>query len=70
MMEKRSSYWIEIPPVHSFFNFMWKPFSAGIHFERLTAIRPKPGDNAYGLANQLTSFNQLLNPVVQNSVGQ
>lgn len=42
-MERRD-WWIEIPPVHSMYNFKWQPVSAGIKFERLGPVRPKPGE--------------------------
>ena len=32
---ERRSWWIEIQPVHSMFNFKWLPFSGGIKFGRL-----------------------------------
>lgn len=31
----RRSWWIEIQPVHSMFNFKWSPFSGGIKFGTL-----------------------------------
>lgn len=34
-MERRN-WWIEIPSVHSLFNFKWQPVSYGIKFERLS----------------------------------
>jgi hypothetical protein len=33
-MERRD-WWIEIPPVHSMYNFKWQPFSWGFKFDRL-----------------------------------
>jgi hypothetical protein len=33
-IEKRS-WWIEIQPVHSMYNFKWQPTSHGIKFERM-----------------------------------
>lgn len=41
---ERRDWWIEIPPVHSMYNFKWQPVSAGIKFERLGPVRPKPGE--------------------------
>ena len=32
---KARSWWIEIQPVHSMFNFKWNPTSDGIKFARL-----------------------------------
>ena len=32
---KQRSWWIEIQPVHSMFNFKWNPVSDGIKFARL-----------------------------------
>jgi hypothetical protein len=32
---KQRSWWIEIQPVHSMFNFKWNPTSDGIKFARL-----------------------------------
>jgi hypothetical protein len=32
---ERRSWWIEIQPVHSMYNFKWQPFSQGIKFARL-----------------------------------
>lgn len=40
-LEKRS-WWIEIQPVHSLFNFKWQPCSGGIRFDRLIAKQPNP----------------------------
>ena len=37
-MEKRS-WWIEIQPVHSMYNFKWQPTSTGIKFERLSSFQ-------------------------------
>ena len=37
---KQRSWWIEIQPVHSMFNFKWNPFSAGIKFGRLGHVDP------------------------------
>ena len=42
-MERRD-WWIEIPQVHSMFNFKWQPFSFGIKFERLSPLKPKIGE--------------------------
>ena len=33
-MERRN-WWIEIPQMHSMFNFKWQPVSNGIKFDRL-----------------------------------
>lgn len=33
-MQKRS-WWIEIQPVHTLFNFKWQPTSCGINYNRL-----------------------------------
>lgn len=57
-MEKRS-WWIEIQPVHSLFNFRWQPVSNGIRFDRLGTKGAKQANanEGYGMANQLTSFN-------------
>jgi len=38
-MEKRD-WWIEIPAVHSLYNFKWQPVSYGIKFERLSPLKP------------------------------
>lgn len=32
---QRRKWWIEIPPLHTMFNFKWKPTSHGIRWERL-----------------------------------
>lgn len=53
-MERRD-WWIEIPAVHSMYNFKWQPVSAGIKFERLGPIRAKPGE--LGAAGQSTDTN-------------
>jgi hypothetical protein len=42
-MERRE-WWIEIPPVHSMYNFKWQPVSYGIKFDRLGPVRSKPGE--------------------------
>jgi hypothetical protein len=34
--------------VHSLFNFKWQPFSTGIRFDKLGAVKPKPGEG-YGM---------------------
>ena len=31
----RRSWWIEIQPVHTLFNFKWQPESKGINYNRL-----------------------------------
>jgi hypothetical protein len=41
---ERRDWWIEIPPVHSMYNFKWQPVSAGIKFERFGPVRPRPGE--------------------------
>ena len=41
---ERRDWWIEIPSVHSMYNFKWQPVSSGIKFERLGPVRPKPGE--------------------------
>jgi len=41
---ERRDWWIEIPAVHSMYNFKWQPVSYGIKFERLSPIKPKPGE--------------------------
>lgn len=40
---ERREWWIEIPPVHSMYNFKWQPVSYGIKFDRLGPVRSKPG---------------------------
>ena len=37
---KQRSWWIEIQPVHSMFNFKWNPVSDGIKFARLGHVEP------------------------------
>ena len=37
---KQRSWWIEIQPVHSMFNFKWNPVSDGIKFARLGHTDP------------------------------
>ena len=67
---ERRDWWIEIPPVHSMYNFKWQPVSYGIKFERLGPPRAKPGEiggvgMSSGAGNELddggagavTSFN-------------
>ena len=34
---QRRSWWIEIQPVHTLFNFKWQPSSSGINYNRLGA---------------------------------
>lgn len=42
---ERRDWWIEIPSVHSMYNFKWQPVSYGIKFDRLGPVRPaKPGE--------------------------
>jgi hypothetical protein len=41
---ERRDWWIEIPALHSMFNFKWQPVSNGIKFERLSPVRPKIGE--------------------------
>lgn len=57
---ERRDWWIEIPPVHSMYNFKWQPVSYGIKFERLGPPRPKPGEiGATGMSSAMsgvTSF--------------
>lgn len=67
---ERRSWWIEIQPVHSMFNFKWQPFSNGIKFARLGHMeQPKPGDlGATGQANAYSGITALkLQQSVQNS---
>jgi hypothetical protein len=47
----RRNWWIEIPAVHSMFNFKWQPVSSGIKFERLSPMKPRAGEIG-GNANQ------------------
>jgi hypothetical protein len=42
-LEKRD-WWIEIPAVHSMFNFKWQPVSYGIKFKQLSPLKSKHGD--------------------------
>jgi len=42
-MERRD-WWIEIPSVHSMYNFKWQPVSWGIKFERLSPPTKKQMD--------------------------
>ena len=37
---KQRSWWIEIQPIHSMFNFKWNPVSDGIKFARLGHTDP------------------------------
>lgn len=53
-MERRD-WWIEIPPVHSMFNFKWQPVSFGIKFELLSPIKPKIGEIGTGIGS--TQYN-------------
>jgi hypothetical protein len=54
---ERRDWWIEIPAVHSMFNFKWQPVSYGIKFERLSPLKPKPGEigSNSGIVNALAS---------------
>lgn len=45
---QRRSWWIEIQPVHSMFNFKWQPFSAGINFKTLGNRRVDPTSQVIG----------------------
>ena len=54
-MEKRS-WWIEIQPVHSLFNFKWQPVSSGIRFDKLGAVKQKQSEN-FGIGSQQNTFN-------------
>ena len=52
---ERRSWWIEIQPVHSMFNFKWQPFSTGLKFGRLGHIEDKKmGD--LGSTSQFNNF--------------
>ena len=50
----RRDWWIEIPAVHSMYNFKWQPVSYGIKFELLSPLKPKPGE--IGGGNQFSTF--------------
>ena len=55
---ERRDWWIEIPPVHSMYNFKWQPVSYGIKFERLGPPRPKPGEiGATGMSSAMSGIN-------------
>lgn len=60
---ERRSWWIEIQPVHSMFNFKWQPFSNGIKFARLGHMEPhKPGElGATGQVNAYSGITALKN---------
>ena len=55
-MERRS-WWIEIQPVHSMFNFKWQPTSHGIRYERLGGVQPKSGENNFTFNTTLGGGN-------------
>ena len=59
-MEKRD-WWIEIPALHSMFNFKWQPVSFGIKFERLSPIKPKMGEIGSSSSNFGGAFSSYMN---------
>jgi hypothetical protein len=52
---ERREWWIEIPPVHSMYNFKWQPVSYGIKFDRLGPVRSKPGGEWGSSGNQASN---------------
>ena len=46
---KQRSWWIEIQPVHSMFNFKWNPTSEGIKFGRLGHVDPNKQPHSMGI---------------------
>jgi len=58
---ERRSWWIEIQPVHSAYNFKWQPFSNGIKFARLGHMeQAKPGElGSTGVANAYSGITAL-----------
>lgn len=64
---ERRSWWIEIQPVHSMFNFKWQPFSNGIKFARLGHMeQPKPGE--LGSTGQVNAYSGITALKQQHSV--
>ena len=51
---KQRSWWIEIQPVHSMFNFKWLPVSDGIKFARLGHMDPNQNKDKPSIGNRTT----------------
>jgi hypothetical protein len=65
---ERRDWWIEIPPVHSMYNFKWQPVSYGIKFERLGPPRPKPGEiGATGVSSAMSGVTNFLGAASEKS---
>ena len=57
----RRDWWIQIPIVHSLYNFRWQPVSYGIKFEMLSPLKAKPGEIGSSLEPPSIEEKQMVN---------